>query len=80
MDWTARHIRDDKRGFVDDKLPNILKRLQIEDYKWVSVTQNFSVNFQSLVGLKEHIKQSLVKFKLKSALGIMNAGFLFKKP
>ncbi len=84
VDWTARHIRDDKRGFVDDKLPNILKRLQIEDYKWVSVTQNFSaflfckklnLKGQSLVGLKEHIKQSLEKFHLKSALGIVNARF-----
>ena len=34
VDWTGRFIRNDKRGYIDDKLPPILSRLNIEQGQW----------------------------------------------
>lgn len=34
VDWTGRAIRDGKRGHIDNKLPNILTRLNIDPQAW----------------------------------------------
>jgi REP element-mobilizing transposase RayT len=34
LDWTGRIIRNDKRGFIDDKLPPILNRLELDTEQW----------------------------------------------
>ncbi len=34
VDWTGRIIRNDKRGFIDDALPPILRRLQLSAKQW----------------------------------------------
>lgn len=56
IDWTGRCIRDDKHGSISAELPPILKRLQIEQKAWLSLTQSFEALFTSLVG-KEHSVQ-----------------------
>ena len=34
LDWTVRIIRNDKRGFIDKKLPPILNRLELDPQQW----------------------------------------------
>ena len=34
LDWTGRIIRNDKRGFIDKKLPPILNRLELGPQQW----------------------------------------------
>jgi len=34
VDWTGRFIRNDKRGYIGDKMPPILSRLNIEQGQW----------------------------------------------
>ncbi len=41
VDWTGRIIRDDKRGFIDNRLPSILQRLQIPFAQWHTNTTRF---------------------------------------
>ena len=50
VDWTGRHIREDKGGSIDTQLPCILKRLDIDEEHWLYMTQNFESSFKTLVG------------------------------
>ena len=34
VDWTGRIIRNDKRGYIDNKSPPILRRLHISQEQW----------------------------------------------
>ena len=35
VDWTGRHIREDKRGRIEDEVPPILNRLGIASAHWL---------------------------------------------
>ena len=35
VDWTGRQIRDDKRGAIDESLPGILNRLELDGEQWL---------------------------------------------
>ena len=50
VDWTGRIIRQDKRGAIDQNLPPILQRLQIDPKQWCYSTQHFESRFRGLVG------------------------------
>jgi REP element-mobilizing transposase RayT len=41
VDWTGRVVREDKRGAIDDKLPPILERLNIEVNAWLKQASQF---------------------------------------
>ena len=41
VDWTGRILRDDKRGCIDETLPPILNRLEIEGKQWLTNTTQF---------------------------------------
>ena len=41
VDWTGRIIRNDKRGFIDNELPPILRRLQLSAKQWHLNTTRF---------------------------------------
>ena len=41
VDWTGRIIRRDKPGYIDERLPPILKRLGISSYQWQINTTQF---------------------------------------
>lgn len=56
IDWTGRCIRDDKRGSISSDLPPILKRLQIEEEAWLSLTKGFEGLFTSLVGKEQSVQ------------------------
>lgn len=50
LDWTGRQIRKGKRGRIDDSLPPILERLNIDSEKWHYSSTHFESSFKSLVG------------------------------
>ena len=50
VDWTGRQVREDKRGSIEEGLPCILNRLDIEKDHWLYMAQNFESSFKTLVG------------------------------
>lgn len=46
VDWTGRAIRDDKKGYINPKLPPILRRLNIAEKDWLQSSQAFETLFR----------------------------------
>lgn len=65
VDWTSRAIRDDKRGSIQSKTPQILTRLEISPEHWLEICTNFESRFKGLVGSLETVKVVCRKFALK---------------
>lgn len=57
VDWTGRIMRDDKRGFINNELPMILERLNIETKHWHYMSQHFESHFKGFVGSAHKLKQ-----------------------
>ncbi len=53
VDLTGRCIREDKAGYIDNQLPNILTRLNITSENWLMLTKQFERLFPNQAG-KEH--------------------------
>ncbi len=64
MDWSGRAIRNDKSGFINNQLPSILSRLQIDSKTWNQQINHFGKRWYRVVGSKEKIKS------LASKIGI----------
>ncbi|WP_229794223.1 hypothetical protein [Arenicella chitinivorans] len=60
VDWTGRSVRRDKRGGISEKLPPILKRLDLDAASWLILTTEFEKRFQSWVG-SEHIDRRVCR-------------------
>lgn len=58
LDWTGRQIRAGKRGCIDDQLPNILNRLNINPTSWWVMSQHFESRFRGAVGMIDRLKQA----------------------
>jgi hypothetical protein len=50
IELTGRCIRDDKRGYIENKLSNILLRLNICPENWLIITTQFRKVFHGAVG------------------------------
>jgi hypothetical protein len=70
VDWTGRQIRADKRGSIDQKIPPILERLNIDAEHWVYNTQHFERHFKGLVGPALSIKAKCQKFGYQRTPGL----------
>ena len=57
VDWTGRIIREDKKGHIPQKIPNILQRLKIEPQQWKKLTYHFRQHFAFYIGTKESLQQ-----------------------
>lgn len=53
VELTGRCIREDKRGYIDNYLPNILTRLNISTENWLTLTTQFRKVFHGAVGNPE---------------------------
>ncbi|WP_323054309.1 transposase [Microbulbifer thermotolerans] len=60
VDWSGRCLREDKRGAIDEQLPPIIERLQIDPRHWLYLNRNFESRFKSLVGAA-HSMRSVCK-------------------
>ncbi|MFT5758320.1 MAG: REP element-mobilizing transposase RayT [Alteromonadaceae bacterium] len=65
VELTGRCIRDDKRGYIDDNLPNILIRLNISTENWLILTTQFRKVFHGAVGHKDVLTEYCHHQKLK---------------
>jgi REP element-mobilizing transposase RayT len=56
VDWTGRSIRGDKRGAIDNSLPPILQRLNIDQDAWVEAMRPKGNVFGRAMGKLNHLK------------------------
>jgi len=56
VDITRRIMRKDKRGFIKQNMPPILKRLNIDPENWMYLSINFESKFKGLMGSALHLK------------------------
>jgi hypothetical protein len=56
VDWTGRHIRQDKRGFIDPQLPPILSRLNIDPDAWLIAMRPHGNVFGRALGKLNHLR------------------------
>jgi len=56
IDWSGRAIREDKPGFINNQLPSILSRLEIDSNTWNQQILHFGKRWYRVVGSKEKIK------------------------
>ncbi|WP_394171336.1 transposase [Saccharospirillum alexandrii] len=70
VDWTGRQLRDDKRGSIDDSIPPILERLNIDAEHWIYNTQHFESQFKGLVGTAISIKAKFQQFGYQRTPGL----------
>ena len=77
VDWTGRIIREDKRGAIDENLPPILQRLNIEAKHWLFLTQHFESRFKGLVGTAYKLKQVCEKLGYQRTPGLKNCQTYF---
>ena len=77
IDWTGRGIKDNKRGPINNQLPAILIRLQIQPKQWQKLSQEFEINFKSFVGDALAIKENCIRqgYQRSPGIGICRALF-----
>jgi REP element-mobilizing transposase RayT len=56
LDWTGRCIRGDKRGHIDQSLPPLLKRLNIDPDAWQASMQPNGNVFGRAMGQLDHLR------------------------
>jgi len=57
VDWTGRVIREDKKGHIPQKIPNILQRLNIQPQQWRKITHHFRQHFAFYIGTNKSLQQ-----------------------
>ena len=77
VDWTGRILREDKRGAIDETLPPILERLNIEPKHWVYLTKHFESRFKGLVGTAYQLKRVCEKLGYQRTPGLKNCKTYF---
>ena len=55
LDWTGRHIRDDKPGSIPQRLAPILDRLALTDGSLLEAVAQFGKSFRRCVGAGEKV-------------------------
>ncbi len=70
VDWTGRQVRDDKRGSIDNSIPPILERMNIDAEHWIYNTQHFESQFKGLVGTAISIKAKFQQFGYQRTPGL----------
>ncbi|MFT5758310.1 MAG: REP element-mobilizing transposase RayT [Alteromonadaceae bacterium] len=65
VDLTGRCIREDKRGYIEAKLPKILKRLNISAENWLILTTCFRTCFHGAVGKPDALSEFCQHRQLK---------------
>ena len=70
VDATGRSIRADKKGYIDDSLPPILKRLGLDELTWLDELNQFKTKGKKAIGTIEKLKQYVKNIKRKIKLDI----------
>jgi len=59
VDWTGRIIRENKRGAINQSLPSILERLNIDPGHWLYLSKHFESRCRGLVGTAYRVKAAV---------------------
>ena len=70
VDCTGRILRDDKRGHISANADKILKRLNIEEDKWLHMTRDFETCFHSFVGNEKSLRSACEKLNYQRPSGL----------
>jgi len=70
VDLTGKAIRDDKRGFINNDLPPILERLDIEPKQWLYLTTQFESRFKNMVGATYALRRAARKMGYRRTPGL----------
>jgi putative transposase len=73
IDTTSRCIHPEKRSKVDNNLPHILERLNIENEKWLTLTTQFERCFKHAAGKVIHLEEYALNHNLQRIHGKRNA-------
>ena len=76
-DWTGRVIREDKKGYISDNEPKILKKLGINSDLWFKTLDQYTQHSYSHLGTEEQIKEVCVASGKNWIAGISNCRRLF---
>ncbi|MEY4588259.1 MAG: hypothetical protein RL497_335 [Pseudomonadota bacterium] len=70
VDETGRCIRDDKKGYIPERLTPILQRLGIQPKKWIQQIQHFGRSYGPCAGSANNILAFAGKFNRKWGKGV----------
>ena len=81
VDWSGRVVREDKRGAIDETLPPILERLEIDAGTWQKLLRDRKkLQFHHAVGRASAIKGNAAHFGRAFLKGLSFAQELFPEP
>ena len=78
VDWTARIVRNDKRGAMDKNIPPLLSRLNITPDHWLTLSTQFERRFGRVIGTLQHLKQACITLRYRRTPGMANCKLLFE--
>lgn len=70
VDWTSRHIKAGRRGFISRDLPPIFERLNIKTTAWIQNCEALERNYYRVIGSVARIREFCEKIKQQRLLGI----------
>ena len=75
VDATGRSIRVDKKGYIDDSLPPILKRLGLDELTWLDELNQFKTKGKKAIGTIEKLKRYVknIRHKIKLDISLISA-------
>ena len=75
VDATGRSIRVDKKGYIDDSLPPILKRLGLDELTWLDELNQFKTKGKKAIGRIQKLKQYVnnIRHKIKLDISLISA-------
>jgi putative transposase len=77
VDWTGRQIKTGKSGFIHDKVPPILARLNINTAAWLNNCEGLERHYHRVIGSATHMREFCEKFKQQRVVGITAARLAF---
>lgn len=69
VDYTGKCIHPNQKGYIDDGLPDILKRLEIHPDTWIEEMNQFRTNSITVVGTLSQIREFCKSVKKKFSAG-----------
>ena len=77
VDWTARILREEKRGFIDACQPPILERLHFDSATWLTLASRFESKVKVFVGAPERVRNASALLGYQRAPGVAACRSLF---